>query len=256
MAKTRKLNIIFYLLIALMLPIGIFAMKDRKYNIVSTIIAILAMMPFFVACFTKKIGIKELLVISIMISFSVLGRFIFAPIPHFKPIIAIVIITAIGLGPEAGFLTGAMTALLSNIYFGQGPWTPFQMVAWGSIGLAIGIIHFFNKKCPWWILPIYGVVGGFWFSMIMDIWSVLNWGSDFTWGHYGTLFVSALPVTAMYVGSNIVFLLLLTKPMLKQFERMKNKYGIFQNFAHYKKAIPKPKESHLFYIKEVRVIRK
>src|SRR5690625_7953059 len=80
-----------------------------------------------------------MVVFAVLIALSSISRVLFAPIPVFKPVSAIVILTAIYFGAEAGFLVGALTALLSNIYFGQGPWTPFQMFAWGIIGLIAGL---------------------------------------------------------------------------------------------------------------------
>ena len=69
--------------------------------------------------------------------------------PQVKPCAAIIIITGIALGKKAGFLTGAMTAFVSNFFMGQGPWTPWQMVAFGLLGYIFGTaysISLINKK--------------------------------------------------------------------------------------------------------------
>ena len=71
-----------------------------------------------------------------MVALSVTGRFI----PFFKPVTALTVLTAVYLGGEAGFLCGALSAVISNFWFGQGPWTPFQMLAWGMIGLFAGLL--------------------------------------------------------------------------------------------------------------------
>lgn len=76
-----------------------------------------------------------------MISFAVIGRVIFYMTPQVKPCAAIIIITGIALGKKAGFLTGAMTAFVSNFFMGQGPWTPWQMVAFGLLGYIFGIAY-------------------------------------------------------------------------------------------------------------------
>ena len=88
----------------------------------------------FISFEKGKNDARRIVIIAVMTALSVAGRFVFAPIPFFKPVTAIVIITAIYLGSEAGFITGAFSAVVSNFYFGQGPWTPFQMLAWGLIG--------------------------------------------------------------------------------------------------------------------------
>lgn len=87
-----------------------------------------------------------MLILSVMVALSVLGRFAFSVLPHFKPVTAIVVIAGMYLGAESGFLCGALSAVLSNIMFGQGPWTPFQMFSWGLIGLLAAFFSVSLKK--------------------------------------------------------------------------------------------------------------
>ena len=94
-------------------------------------------MVLFITGFERKVtGTRRMVLVAVMTAISVLGRFI----PFFKPITALTVITAMYLGGEAGFLVGSLSALLSNFYFGQGPWTAFQMLAWGLIGYVAGLI--------------------------------------------------------------------------------------------------------------------
>lgn len=110
--------------------------------------------------------------LAVMTALSVAGRFIFAPIPFFKPVTAMVVIAGMYFGAEFGFLTGALSAVISNFYFGQGAWTPFQMFSWGIIGFIAGILssRLIRSKI---ILVIYGALAGVVYSLIMDIWTVL-----------------------------------------------------------------------------------
>lgn len=135
-----------FLLVPLCIAVGVFAFRGKAYLPVSVCIALLSCLPFFLA-FEKKNGNVQLAVIlAVMTALSVLGRFAFAAIPHFKPVSAIVIITGMYLGAQSGFLCGALSAVLSNILFGQGPWTPFQMLAWGLIGLFAALLGGILKK--------------------------------------------------------------------------------------------------------------
>ena len=214
-------------LIPLVIFIGVKLFADRKYNLISMIIAFLACVPFFIGFERGKTGARELVVIAVMTAISVLGRLIFAPIPGFKPVTAIVIITGIAYGMQAGFLTGALSAIVSNIFYGQGPWTPFQMFVWGFLGLLAGLIFPRGKKLNAVALIVIGAVGGVLFSVMMDIWSVLNLDGAWNWPRYLALLVSGLPFMAIYAVSNVVFLLLLTKPFLQKLNRVKDKYGLF-----------------------------
>ena len=161
-----------------------------------------------------------------MVAVSSVGRFIFAAMPGFKPVTAVIIITAMYFGPEAGFLTGALSAIVSNIYFGQGPWTPFQMFTWGFIGLLAGLINKKGWLNHWVGLLTAGALSGILFSMMMDIWVVFDAAGRFNLALYGTKIISALPFTATYAMSNVGFLLVLNKPVGRILARIKKKYRI------------------------------
>ena len=92
--------------------------------------------PFILVFDKKKPQAREMVPIAVMAAIAVVGRTVFSiiPLPNFKPCSAVIIITAIAFGPEAGFLTGALTGFVSNFIFGQGPWTPWQMFTWGLVG--------------------------------------------------------------------------------------------------------------------------
>src|SRR5699024_12360838 len=87
----------------------------------------------------KESNIRYMIVVAVLTALSVVGRFVFVALPGFKPVAAIVIITAVYFGSEAGFLVGALTAFISNLYFGHGPWTAFKMFTWGATGGIAGL---------------------------------------------------------------------------------------------------------------------
>ncbi|MDE6030210.1 MAG: ECF transporter S component, partial [Oscillospiraceae bacterium] len=86
--------------------------------------AVLCCVPFFLAFENRAPSARELVLAAVMTAFSAAGRFIFAPIPFFKPVSAIVTIAAMYFGGQAGFMIGALSALIYNIYFVKGAWTP------------------------------------------------------------------------------------------------------------------------------------
>ncbi len=222
----RILNLAVYLiLIPLTLVLGVTVFKDRQYVVVSVIIVLLVLLGFFLSYDRKKTTSKELAIVTVMVAFSVVGRLMFAAVPSFKPIAAIVIISGIALGYEAGFMVGSLSAFISNFYFGQGAWTPFQMVSFGLIGLIAGLI--FKKNRNLLLILIYGALSGVLFSLIMDIWTVISIDNAFVFERYFAVLTLGLPYMAIYVVSNVVFLLVLAKPMLKQLDRVITKYGIF-----------------------------
>ncbi len=217
---------IYFIGIPAVVVLGVTLFADRQYSLISFIVAGLACVPFFLA-FEKKndANSKKLILLAVMVALSVIGRFVFSVVPFFKPITAMVIITAIYFGPETGFLCGALSALISNFYFGQGPWTPFQMLLWGLIGVFAGLLAGSLKKSRV-ALSVYGVLAGVVFSLVMDVWGVLWVDGTFNFTRYWTALVTALPVTGIYAASNVIFLLLIAKPIGKKLERVRQKYGL------------------------------
>ena len=204
---------------------GALIFRDRQYAYITLCVAVLSCLPFFLHFERSANDVKRLILIAIMVALSVAGRMLFAPLQHFKPVTALVIITAMYFGSEAGFLTGALSAVLSNFYFGQGPWTPFQMFSWGMIGFFSGLLAKLLRRSRI-ALCIGGGIGGVLYSFLMDIWTVLWADGYFNLPRYFAAIASAVPVTAVYVVSNILFLLVLAKPIGKLLARMKTKYAL------------------------------
>ena len=216
---------IMCVLVPLVVYLGAKIFNEKQYAWISLCVAILACVPFFIRFESRDNDVRRLVLIAVMVALSVVGRFVFAPVPGFKPITAMVAVTAMYFGSEAGFMTGALTAVISNFYFGQGPWTPFQMFAWGIIGFIIGLIAEPLKRSTF-LLVLSGIIAGVAFSLLMDVWSTLNADGTFNIMRYFSFVVSSLQFMAIYAVSNVIFLLVLSKPIGKIFERVKVKYGM------------------------------
>lgn len=210
-----------FVLIPLLVVCGATVFQERRHLIVSTGVAVLALLLFASGYEKKPTGSRRMIIVAVMTALCIVGRFI----PLFKPITALTVITAIYLGGEAGFLVGALAALLSNFYFGQGPWTPFQMLAWGMIGLIAGFLANPLRRNKW-LLLVYGVLAGIFYSAVMDVWTVIWYDGSFRTELYLSALVTALPHTVMYAISNFIFLWFMAKPFGEKLERIKIKYGV------------------------------
>ncbi len=201
--------------------VGSALFDNSRHIIISLGVAAMSLLVFISGFEKKKTGTRRLVIASVMTALCVLGRFI----PLFKPITALTIITGMYLGGETGFLVGAMSAVISNIFAGQGPWTAFQMLAWGLIGLIAGILADPLKRSrP--LLLTYGAVTGIAYSFIMDIWTTLWYSGEFDVSVYLTALVTAIPYTVSYAVSNFVFLWFLAKPFGEKLSRLHIKYGV------------------------------
>ena len=200
-----------------------------RWDAAAALIAVLCCVPFFLSFERRAPSASEIVLCAVMTAFSAAGRFIFAPLPFFKPVTAVTVLTGMLLSPQAGFMTGALSAVVSNIWFGQGAWTPFQMLSWGLIGYAAGLLN--RRKWlekPLW-LCVFGVAAGCFYSLVMDVWTTLSADGSFVLSRWIAAAASALPVTAVYCASNVAFLLVLRKPVTKRIARLKEKYGVFEN---------------------------
>lgn len=214
---------IFLIVIPALIISGCIIIREKQYAFITASVAILVCCAFFLSFEKNEHSVQTLTIIASLTAISIISRIIFAPLQSFKPVTAIIIIAAIYFGGEAGFMVGAMTALISNFYFSQGPWTPFQMLAWGLIGFFAGIFSNTLKKNKAWLI-IYGAFAGILYSMLMDIYSVLWFDGGFNLSRYIVTAASSLRFTVIYAVSNIIFLFILAKPIGKKLERIKNKY--------------------------------
>ena len=218
-----------YIILCLIVPAvvlgGALLFKEKQYAWISLCVTVLSCVPFFLHFEHSENDVRKLILIAAMVAISVIGRFIFTPIPGFKPVTAMVVITAMYFGGEAGFMTGALAAVISNFYFGQGPWTTFQMFSWGIVGFLAGIIADPLKKSKI-VLTVYAVVSGVLYSLLMDVWTVLWADGYFNLSRYAAAVISAAQFTIIYAVSNVIFLLVFSKPIGKILERIKDKYRL------------------------------
>ena len=195
------------------------------FALASLLVTLMALVLFSCGFERRKTGSRRLILVAVMTALSVAGRFVFSALPFFKPITAMVVITAIYVGPEAGFLTGALSAVISNFYFGQGPWTPFQMLSWGLLGFFAGLLAMPLKRSRI-LLTLYGLLAGAAYSLVMDVWTVMWYNGSFNAELYTAALIAALPITATYAISNVIFLNILAHPFGEKLDRVKIKYGV------------------------------
>ena len=187
------------------------------------LLAAVSCLPYYFKYEKKKPQTREHVVLAVMTALTVISRMIFAPVPGFKPV------AAMAFGRESGFLCGSLSAFVSNFFFGQGPWTPFQMIAWGSIGWFSGMLNRTGQMEKRRIrTAVFGILAGIWYSLVMNLWVVIGAGEGLEWIRYGAVFITSLPVTAEYCVSNVLFLWILVPGFMKRLNRVKYKYGFFE----------------------------
>lgn len=230
--RTKAAALLLLIGIPFCIFFGIFFLDNRSNSFIALCIIGLSMLPFFMIFEDRKPQARELLLIAVMAAIAVVGRVAFFMVPQFKPVSAIVIITGVGLGAEAGFLTGAVAGFVSNFFFGQGPWTPWQMAAFGSIGFLAGIFFRGAGKKYAENRAVLCAYGGFAtlviYGLIMDTSSVAFFVGDFKWETFLAMYISGFPFNVVHGISTAVFLFFMAKPMSQKLGRIKKKYGIME----------------------------
>ena len=212
-------------LVALPIVMALWAwLRLPNAALVTSACAIVALVPFFVSFEAERRRARDIMPIIVMTALAVAGRLIFAPVPAVKPVTALIIITGLCFGRDEGFITGALTMLVSNIFFGQGPWTVWQMFAWGIIGLIAGLIGRAKPLKKLYVLVPFAVLSAFAYSLIMDVWTVGTLMDGLFSGAAIAVFVNGLLFNIPHAIMNGVLCFLLFKPMNKRFERIKTKY--------------------------------
>ncbi|MBQ2897003.1 MAG: ATP-binding cassette domain-containing protein [Clostridia bacterium] len=228
--RTLMATFLILLLIPLTIYVGVFFLGYRKYYFISLLIILETMIPFCMIFEQRKPKARELIVISVLCAIAVAGKAAFFMLPQFKPVVALVIIAGVTFGGETGFLVGAVSGFVSNFFFGQGPWTPWQMFAFGIIGFIAGI--FFKKGflrktkaslCIFGFIATLVIYGG-----IMNPASVIMYQASPTKAMLIYAYIRGVPFDLIHGLSTAFFLWFISEPMIDKLERIKFKYGLIE----------------------------
>ena len=207
---------------------GVAFFGDRRYYVISLLILLEVFAPFALVFENRKPRARELVVIAVLCAIGVAGRTAFFMLPQFKPVVAIIIITGVAFGGETGFLVGAITGFVSNMFFGQGPWTPWQMFAFGSIGFIAGLL--FRKGALKHSRAALCIFGGL--SAIVIYGLIINASTIFIYQNnpsarmLWSAIIYGLPLDLVHAAATVIFLYIISEPMLEKLVRIKTKYGL------------------------------
>lgn len=197
-------------------------------------IVIFALIPFFASYEASRIRARDVCMIAVMCALSVASRVLFIWLPHFKPTAGMVMISGLSLGPKSGFLIGAMTMLLSNFLFGQGYWTPWQMLAFGAVGLIFGFVGrmgiFKAGRLSSGRLAALGALATLLMIVvagpILDTSSAMMFLSTMSPEGLIAIYLAGFPINVIQGISACVTVIALANPILGKLARVKVKYGI------------------------------
>lgn len=228
----KRSNIATLAVFVLLIPLTLFLgtkLSGRSYYITATLIIAELMLPFFMAFEGRRPQARELVVIAVMCALATAGR-VAIPIPNFKAAFAIIMLTGIAFGPEAGFMVGAVTAFASNFFYGQGPYTPWQMFGYGAGGMLAG----FCFRPGWlprknWVMAAFGVLAVvLWVGPLLDTASMFLMLPELTWSGAVATLVSGFYVNVSQALCTGLIMFLLGNAVLEKLDRIRTKYGMME----------------------------
>lgn len=249
--KPKISSILPPLLLLVVMPFTIYVgyalLHQRKYYFISLMLILEAVIAFFLSFEGRRPQMRDIMTIAVMSAITALSRAMFYMVPAVKPMAALTIISGVGLGSVSGFVVGALSMLVSDIFFGQGPWTPWQMFTMGLLGFLGGAV--FSKFAKGMMsgnvfvkengekrdkeryvkkdilaisilgaLSVLLIYGG-----IMNPASILMYQENVTLDMLLASYAPGFPIDCIHSGATFIFLWLLTEPMLENLNRVKKK---------------------------------
>ena len=206
------------------------------YALGSLIAALLLIVIFHRVFHIEKMPAREIMMLVVLIALTVLGNLASVQVLPFQFGTAMVILTAAGFGPEAGFIVGSMARLLVNFVQGQGPWTPWEMIGWGILGILTGVFFAKDRKntlkndiilAGWTFLAVFLLYGTL-MNLHTFLFSVRYARNDSIKNIFITTYAAGIPYDLIHALRAAIAVFVLSNPVLKRIERIKVKYGFYR----------------------------
>ncbi|MEH7094280.1 ECF transporter S component [Neobacillus vireti] len=230
MRKNRAL-ISGLLFIIMFVLLGLNYIWEDSYIWLSFGLVILAIILFLFRFEKRKVEPRELVLLAVLASIAAVGRIPFASLPSVQPTTFVIIMSGFVFGAESGFVIGAVAALASNMIMGQGPWTPWQMVSWGLVGLTAGLLRNTEFMKRRWGQILFGVIWGYLFGWIMNLWgfiALIQSGGAQSWKAFAVYMAGSATFDTFHAISNVFFLVVFGRIWIKILSRFKRKYGLLE----------------------------
>lgn len=190
------------------------------------LVALLAVGLVFASFEASRPPLRQLMPTAVLAATAAAGRVLFAPIPDVKPVSAIAVIAGATLGRRSGFMVGAVAALVSNFFFGQGSWTPWQMYAWGLVGYLGGVFADRGLLERGGVLYAWGFLSALMYGAILNGYYVLGFVRPLTWPSVLAAYAAGFPLDCVHGVATAAFLAAIWLPWGRSIRRVVRKYDL------------------------------
>ena len=189
-------------------------------------VALLAVGLMLASFEASRPALRQLMPTAVLAAVAAAGRVLFSPSPDVKPVSAVAIVAGAALGRRSGFAVGAVAALVSNFFFGQGPWTPWQMYAWGLVGYVGGVLGEKGLLSRGAVLYSWGFASGLVYGLILNGYHVLGYVQPLTWESALLACAASLPLDVTHGVATVAFLAAIWLPWGRAIRRVVAKYEL------------------------------
>ena len=189
-------------------------------------IAVVGVMGMMANYEASRPALRQLMPTVVLGAVAAAGRVLFAVVPDIKPVSAITIIAGACLGRRSGFMVGALAALVSNMFFGQGPWTPWQMYAWGLIGYLSGVLAQKGIISSGRSVSVFGFLSCLLYGVILNGWYIVGYVYPLTLTGALAALLAGFSLDLVHAVATVVFLALIWKPWTIRIRRVVRTYDL------------------------------
>ncbi len=193
------------------------------WGLIAALLIALIVVAFFFELESTAVSSKEIALVAMLGTISAVLRVPFAAIPSVQPCTYLIICSGYVFGPVAGFMVGAITALVSNFFLGQGPWTTFQVFAWGLAGVSAAYAR--RLRLNKWGLAVLGIIWGYVFGWIVNVWFWTSFVYPLTFQTFLVTQLNSLWFDTFHAIGNAIFLGLLGLKTIAILERFKRRFN-------------------------------
>lgn len=220
----HKIEVLILMAVPLVLALCVMG-GVAQAALLSLAVVIVALLVFAAGFEASRPVLRQIMPIVVLSALAVAGRLLFAAVPGVQPVTAICMIAGIAFGRRDGFMVGALAALVSNVFLGQGPWTPWQMYAWGLAGYLAGVLNDHGGFKRRWAVYAWGFALSFLYGFLLDSFYVVGYVNPLTWQGAATAYGAGVVFNFGHALSTAAFLVLIYEPWKAKLARIRRKYG-------------------------------
>jgi energy-coupling factor transport system substrate-specific component len=216
---------VLILIMLILLMVATLIPENPLYNLnwalLSTMMVFAAILVFFWSFERSRVSSKLIAFIATMSALAAVARIAFSAIVSLQPSTFIIMISAYVFGPQIGFMVGAISALVSNFFLGQGPWTPWQMLCWGMCGVLASLVAIGQNEFRLVRFTVMAGFCGLFYGWVINIWHWAAFMYPLNIKTFLAVYASSLAFDFIHAIGNMVFSVLFGSTFYQVLRRFK-----------------------------------